>query len=162
MKGFWWGLVFFILLMCSCRTSRTSGRTQRAFSSDVSVLNEVTEADTTKRTKIAETENLTLIRETSTKVEFEGSSIKTITTETRDYMNVNNEVMKESEEKGVAVSKMENVTASENEDESTEVKEETEAVSDTFFKSMGKWTGIGMVIAVALVLVWNKIKSWLG
>lgn len=166
-QSFFLCLLLFILLMCSCKSKETVTEINRKnrFSGDISVVSEKAKEDIAQAVKVAQIEEFTLIRETITIKEYdtdkEGSPIAKETVAEREY------------QKGVQASEgeeMERKTTEElkdsihsdsahliNEVSKEEVKEES--VTSSFWKELGKWSGIGAVAVFILALAWKKIKK---
>mgnify|MGYP006896620748 CR=1 FL=1 len=154
-----------IIMLCSCKSKEVSVATAQssAVSYDISVFNEQTKQDTTKTKKVEQTEEFTRIYESETIVEYDTEKgIPSKVTKKEKVTEQGKQVKTdESEERGLSESDKSRLNQSEdtkrefNSNES--VKEESSWSS--FTKSLGKWLGIGMVVVLFGLMIWNGIKK---
>jgi cobalamin biosynthesis Mg chelatase CobN len=158
-------LVIIIIMLCSCKSKEVSVATayKEAVSSDISVFNKQTKQDTTKTKKVEQTEEFTRIYESETIVEYDTEKgIPSKVTKKEKVTEQGKQVKTdESKERGLSESEKSKVNQSEdmkmelNTNES--VKEETSWSG--FTKGLGKWLGIGIVVVLFGMMIWNGIKK---
>ena len=154
-----------IIMLCSCKSKEISVATayKEAVSSDISVFNEQTKQDTTKTKKVEQTEEFTRIYESEIIIEYDTKNgVPSKVTKKEKFAESGNQTQTdESEERGLSESEKSRLNQSEdtkrefNSNES--VKEESSWSG--FTKSLGKWLGIGMVVVLFGLMIWNGIKK---
>ena len=154
-----------IIMLCSCKSKEVSVATayKEAVSSDISALSEQTKQDTTKTKKVEQTEEFTRIYESETIVEYDTEKGVPSKVTKKEKVTEQGKQVKtdESEERGLSESEKSKVNQSEdmrrelNTNES--VKEESSWSS--FTKNLGKWLGIGMVVVLFGLMIWDGIKK---
>lgn len=154
-----------IIMLCSCKSKEVSVATayKEAVSSDISAFNEQTKQDTTKTKKVEQTEEFTRIYESEIIIEYDTQNgVPSKVTKKEKFAESGNQTQTdESEERGLSESDKSRLNQSEetkrefNYNES--VKEESSW--DGFTKSLGKWLGIGMVVVLFGLMIWNGIKK---
>ena len=151
----------FILLLCSCKTKDVARNTKNyeRFTSDISALNERVMKDTTKTERVEQTAEFTQIYEERTIEEYDSlGNLKKRTKENKLTSNgrqINLEIM---EEKGLEIAEKDSL---ENQTESDFVMESEETIDEhsEFWDSFGKWSGIGVIVIVTAVILWQWIKK---
>lgn len=154
-----------IIMLCSCKSKEVSVATayKEAVSSDISALNDRLVQDTTKTMKVEQTEEFTRIYESETIVEYDTEKGVPSKVTKKEKVTEQGKQVKtdESEERGLSESEKSKVNQSEdvkrelNTNES--VKEESSWSS--FTKNLGKWLGIGMVVVLFGLMIWDGIKK---
>lgn len=153
------------MLLSSCKSKEVSVATayKEAVSSDISILNEQTKQDTTKTKKVEQTEEFTRIYESETIVEYdtEKQVVSKVTKKEKVTEQGKQTKTDESEERGLSESEKSKVNQSEDTKRELNTKESVkeESVWGGFTKSLGKWLGIGMVVVLFGLMIWNGIKK---
>lgn len=168
MKWFWYSLIGFCVLMCSCRTQKSAR-----------LINEVSKE--TNQTKLSRFEAL-IDTSNVLKIEIDQSKLKIIetiitkkydkdtgavteeTTTEREIAQDTNEVVAEAEEKGVTE---ENDILVKHESDfskilDSEEKEESRSDLGMFWEQFGKSLGIIVGIALVVGLIWLYLKKKLS
>jgi cobalamin biosynthesis Mg chelatase CobN len=154
-----------IIMLCSCKSKEVSVATayKEAVSSDISALNEQTKQDTTKTKKVEQTEEFTRIYESETIVEYDTEKgIPSKVTKKEKVTEQGKQVKTdESKERGLSESEKSKVNQSEDMKRELNTKESVkeEPSWSGFTKSLGKWLGIGMVVVLFGLMIWNGIKK---
>ena len=160
-------ILFLFIIMCfsSCKSKEMSVETayRGAVSSDISVFNEQTKQDTTKTKKVEQTEEFTRIYESETIVEYDTEKgIPSKVTKKEKITEQGKQVKTdESKERGLSESEKSKVNQSEdtNRELNTNESVKEESSWNGFTKSLGKWLGIGMVVVLFGLMIWNGIKK---
>lgn len=154
--------------MCSCKTKDVSRSTASygQVRSDVSVLNEKVRIDTTKTTRITETENFVHYSETETITEYdtEKGVPSKVTEKKKEYESGTKAKADETENRGVTEAKKDSSNHVIDANKKVETKEEVkeESVAKGMFDNLGKWVGIGICVIIGLALIWKKLKNKLS
>lgn len=161
MRSFWLSLLFFILLLCSCKTKKvvTDEAVKERVQSEVSVLNEVAKVDTSMTTAISEVEEVKVVEEEVRTVKYdeagrvtEETTIKrrTGTTSKENYERTTSEITSETERTE------QDIDAEAERSRHTDTTEQTEPGPSTFWKWLG--IGIGIAVIIAILRVFNKFR----
>lgn len=167
MKSFWLSLLFFILLLCSCKTKEVAREvnSNERFTSEISALNEQAKQDTTKTKKVEQTEEFTRIieRETITEYDTEKQTPSKVTEKEKVIEQGVKTKTDETENRGITEEKKDSTNHVIDTNKKVETKEEVkeESVMSVMFDNLGKWLGIGIVALIGIGLVWRKIKKFL-
>lgn len=167
MKSFWLSLVLFVLLLCSCKTKEVAREinSNERFTSDISASNEQTKQDTTKTKKVEQTEEFTRIieRETITEYDTEKQTPSKVTEKEKVIEQGVKTKADETENRGITEEKKDSTYLFRDDTKMIETKEEVkeESAGNTFFLTLGKWLGIGIVALIGIALIWKKIKKFL-
>ena len=149
--------------MCSCKSSDVTTVSKSTVSSDISVLNEKARQDTTKTKKIEQTEEFTRIYESETIVEYDTEKGVPSKVTKKEKITEQGKQVKtdESEERGLSESEKSKVNQSEDTKRELNTNESVkeESVWSGFTKSFGKWIGIGMLVVLFGLMIWNGIKK---
>lgn len=165
MKSFVLSLIVFVLLLCSCKTKEVSRHinVNERLSGDVSNLNEKARQDTTKIIIIEHTQENKVIEEIiTTKIYDKDTGNLTKETETKRTIRQDTKTDKvKSEDKGVTEASRDSSNHSVdlvNQSKTKEVVNEESSWSG-FTKSLGKWLGIGMIVVLFGLMIWNGVKK---
>lgn len=161
MRSFWVSLLFFILLLCSCKTKKvvTDEVVKERVQSEVSVLNEVAKVDTSMTTAISEVEEVKVVEEEVRTVKYdeagrvtEETTIKRRagTTSKGNYERITSEITSETERTE------QDIDAESERSKHTDTTELKEPGPSTFWKWLG--IGIGIAVIIAILRVFNKFR----
>lgn len=159
MRSFWVSLLFFILLLCSCKTKKvvTDEAVKERVQSEVSVLNEVAKVDTSMTTAISEVEELKVVEEEVRTVKYdeagrvtEETTIKrrTGSTSKENYERTTSETTSETERTE------QDIDVEAERSRHTDTTEQTDPGPNTIWKWLG--IGIGIAVIIAILRVFNK------
>ena len=165
MKWFWYSLLGFILLMCSCGTKKSAH-----------LINEVSKdyiqtewirfealKDTFSGLKIELDKSKLKIVETIKITEYDAQSGKPIkeTDAKREIMQDSNQVVTEEKEQTVTNRNQLKVNQSidTNKKVESEVTEESEDASVALWREIGRWIGIIIVFVLAFKIFWPSLKK---
>ena len=157
--------LFIIIMLCSCKSKEVSVATayKEAVSSDISALNDRLVQDTTKTKKVEQTEEFTRIYESETIVEYDTEKGVPSKVTKKEKITEQGKQVKtdESEERGLSESDKSKVNQSEDIKREFNSKESVKGESSWsgFTKSLGKWLGIGIVVVLFGLMIWNGIKK---
>lgn len=162
MRSFWVSLLFFILLLCSCKTKKvvTDEVVKERVQSEVSVLNEVAKVDTIMTTAISEVEEVKVVEEEVRTVKYdeagrvtEETTIKrrTGTTSKENYEQITSKITSETERTE------QDIEAEAERSRHTDTTELKEPGPSIFWKWLG--IGIGIAVLVAILKVFNKFGN---
>lgn len=152
-------------MLCSCKSKEVSVATayKEAVSSDISALNDRLVQDTTKTKKVEQTEEFTRIYESEIIIEYDTQNgVPSKVTKKEKFAESGNQTQTdESEERGLSESEKSKVNQSENTNKELNTNESVKEESSLsgFTKSLGKWLGIGMVVVLFGLMIWNGIKK---
>lgn len=165
MRSFYISLLLFVLLLCSCKTKEITRETNthERYRSDISSLNEQAKVDTTKTKIIEQTEEFTRIIETETITEYdtEKQTPSKVTEKKKVTESGKQTKTDKSEERGLTEVKKDSTNHIVDKHEMVETKEEVKegSVFSGMFDNIGKWLGIGIVVAIVLAMIWRKLKK---
>lgn len=165
MKWFWYSLIGFILLMCSCGTKKSAHLINEASKENVRTELFRFEAlkDTFSVLKIDIDYSKLKIIETITHVKYDkdtGAVTEKTTTE-REITQDSDKVFAESEEKQTELSLADSLNhfRESTEKVESEVKEESEDASVVFWREIGRWIGIVVAFILAFKIFWRPLKK---
>ena len=153
------------IMLCSCKSKEVSVATdyKEAVSSDISALNDRLVQDTTKTKKVEQTEEFTRIYESETIVEYDTEKGVPSKVTKKEKVTEQSKQVKtdESEKRGLSESEKSKVNQSEDTKRELNTNESVKEESSWsgFTKSFGKWLGIGMVVVLFGLMIWNGIKK---
>lgn len=165
MKWFWYSLLGFILLMCSCGTKKSAH-----------LINEVSKdyiqtewirfealKDTFSALKIELDKSKLKIIETIKITEYDAESGKPIkeTDAKREITQDSDQAIAESEQERIELSLMDSLNhfRESTEKVESEVKEESEDASVVFWREIGRWIGIVIAFILAFKIFWPSLKK---
>ena len=165
MKWFWYSLIGFCVLMCSCKTQKSA--------SDINVVNKEniqTElskfeilVDTTKTFRIGIDKSKLKIIETIKITEYDAESGKPIkeTDAKREITQDSDQAIAESEQERTELSLVDSLKhfRESTEKVESEVKEESEDASVVFWREIGRWIGIVIAFILAFKIFWPPLKK---
>lgn len=165
MKWFWYSLLGFILLMCSCRTKK-SARLINKVSKDYIQTEWIRfEAlkDTFSALKIELDKSKLKIIETIKITEYDAESGKPIkeTDAKREITQDSDQAIAESEQERTELSLADSLKhfRESTEKVESEVKEESEDASVVFWREIGRWIGIVIAFILAFKIFWPPLKK---
>lgn len=156
MKWFWYSLIGFCLLMCSCRTKKMDSnvRIRSDIHSDLSYLNRYVKIDTFKTAYFANVIQNIVIEEDITVTEYDKESGKPIK-ETKTKRKVAQDTDKVvSEEKAKGVRTEQNDSLKHKEDTATNVETETKEETKGGQEAFGKWLGIVVGFGIVVLIIY--------
>lgn len=164
MKWFWYSLLGFCLLMCSCKTQKLDSdvKIRNKIRSDLAYLNESVKISTQNHAYFTSETQAIVIEEDITVTEYDKETGKpTKETKTkRKTTQDSDKVSTEEENESVTERNQTNLDQSTDvaEDIDGEVKEESIGGQESF----GKWLGIGIacVIAGIILYLWKRFKHY--
>lgn len=165
MKWFWYSLIGFILLMCSCGTKKSARLTN-----EVSKENVRTELfrfqalkDTFSVLKIDIDYSKLKIIETITHIKYDKDTgiITEKTTTEREITQDSETVVAESGEKQTELSLADSLNhfIDTTKKLESEVMEESEDASVVFWREIGRWIGIVIAFILAFKIFWRPLKE---
>lgn len=161
MKWFWYSLLGFCLLMCSCKTQRLDSdvKIRNKIRSDLAYLNDNVKINTQNQAYFDSEVQRIVIEEDITVTEYDKETGKPTkeTKTTRKTAQDTNKVSTEEENQGVTESTQTDATQSTDitNDVDAEVKEESVGGQESF----GKWLAIACVIAGIILYLWKRLKN---
>lgn len=164
MKWFWYSLIGFILLMCSCKSSKVDSSVQirDEVQSETSYMNESIKVDTTKTTYTEQITENKVIKEKLTITEYDAESGKPIkkTEAEREVIQDFDKVVSEEENQNVTERNGLKVDHFEDKLEmvDTKVEEEKTGGQESFGKYLGIIVGISIVILILFLYLKNKSR----
>lgn len=162
MKWFWYSLIVFCLLMCSCKSKKvvTDYHERTIVNSELSAYHNVATIDTTRLLHIEDLKQIITIEEDVIVTEYDKESGKPIKkTETkRKVVQDTNQVVTEEGRKGVKSHSEDSLNhiADVSKKVDTSVEEESTGGQESF----GKWLGIviGVAIVIFIVYLLKKLR----
>lgn len=163
MKWFWFSLIGFCILMCSCKTKKLDShvKIKSEVRSDLAVLNESVKISTENHAYFAnETQNI-VIEEDIIVTEYDketGKPTKETKTKRKIAQNTDKVVAEEETQSATDCNQLEIDQFREaTKKVDSEVKEESVGAQESF----GKWIGISLsiVIVICIVYLWRKIAN---
>lgn len=144
------------LLLCGCKSKHTAIKSAEDIKTDVSVLVEKTEADTTTTKSTEQVNSWELVSETITIKEYDvtGNVSKETKTE-RKVAQAFNKVVAEETERRTASGITEGKHVERTEQRNTEIKEEIEP---TTWEGLKIWGIIGVIIVVIWVMIIKNVR----
>lgn len=165
MKSFWLSLLFFILLLCSCKTKEIARDTSNyeQITSDFTSESAVIKQDTTQTKKVEQTEEYKVIEETIITKEYDKDT-GNLTKETEEKRTIRQDTKtntQESENRGITEVDNDSIHQSIHSEKQEKVQEEVkeESAISTFAQYLGKWLGIGIIVVLFCWLIYNGIKK---
>lgn len=165
MKSFWLSLLFFILLLCSCKTKEVGCEVDFT-------TKEKIETNYTKYQVIVDTSNVLKIGIDKSKLTITEHIIITkydkdtgaVTEETEEKRTIRQDTKtntQESENRGITEVDNGSIHQSIHSEKQEKVQEEIkeESAISTFAQYLGKWLGIGIVAMLFCWLIWQGIKK---
>ena len=162
MKWFWYSLIGFCLLMCSCASKKASKSVglKTECVSKMAYLNHSAMIDTSKTIHINQLSNRIVIEEDITITEYDKESGKPIkeTHAKRKATQDTDQVATEEETKGVSEVRRDSLNQFRETTQmmDADIKEESVGGQESF----GKWFGIGLscVVAIFLIYLLRKLR----
>lgn len=156
MRWFWYSLIAFCLLICSCKSSKMDSnvRVRNELESELSYMNKAVKIDSSKTAYFAKEIQNIVIEEVITETEYDkesGKPIKDTKTE-RKIAQDSDKVVSTEEERGV--SEVKNDSLSHIADVSKKVESETKEESKGGQEAFGTWFGIVIGCAIGLLIVY--------
>lgn len=128
-------------------------------------MSEQAKQDTTKTKKVEQTEEFTRIieRETITEYDTEKQTPSKVTEKEKVIEQGTKTQTDETESRGITEVSKDSTNHIVDKHEMVETKEEVkeESAGNTFFLTLSKWLGIGIVVLIGIALIWKKIKKFL-
>lgn len=164
MKWFWYSLIGFCLLMCSCRSKKVVSDVylDTKSVSETSYLNEKTQIDTTKAVYSEQINEFKLIHEIITETEYDTDKnvAKKVTETKRTFVQDTQTGIVEEETKGIEIHSQD--TLNHFRGTTQKVESESETVTEnqgvsSVWERFGEVMGVGTLIIIAY-LCW-KLKS---
>jgi hypothetical protein len=165
MKWFWYSLLGFILLMCSCGTKKSAHLINEASKENVrtELFRFQALKDTFNVLKIGIDKSKLKITELITNIKYDkdtGTITEKTTTE-REITQDSDKVIAEEESQTVTnrnALEVDHIVDTSKKLES-EVKEESEDASVAFWREIGRWIGIVVAFILAFKIFWPSLKK---
>lgn len=164
MKWFWYSLIVFCLLMCSCKTKKLDShvKVKSEVRSDLAILNESVKISTKNHAYFAKEVQSVVIEEDITVTEYDKDGKKTKETNAkRKVIQDSDKISTEEEIKGIA--EVVNDSTHHVADASTMIDESVKEESEGGQKSFGKWLGIviglGILLGAVVLILYLRKKS---
>lgn len=161
-SSFWYSLIAFCLLMCSCKSSKMDSnvRVRNELESELSYMNKAVKIDSSKTAYFAKEIQNIVFDEVITETEYDkesGKPIKETKTE-RKITQDSDKVVAEEENKGQ--SEVKNDSLNHIADVSKKVESETKEESKGGQEAFGKWIGIviGCIIGLLIIYLLRKLR----
>ena len=160
MKYFWYSLIVFCILMCSCRTQKLDSNVQvmGGVQSELSYLNNTLIADTAKTKYTEQVSNIKILKETITHTIYDTDKnvVKEITTTERTFVEDSQTDVTKEEVKGVNIHSQDslNLFRESTQKIDADVKEESIGGQEQF----GKYFGITLGCVIGLLIVYLLVK----
>lgn len=156
MRWFWYSLIGFCLLMCSCRTQKLDSnvKVRDDIRSDVSYLNESVKISTQNHAYFANDTQRIVIEEDIIATEYDketGKQIKETKTKRKTTQDSDKVV---AEEENQAVTNSNQLEVEHNADVNKKIDSEVEEESIGGQEAFGKWFGIAIGCAIGLLIVY--------
>ena len=165
MKWFWYSLIVFCLLMCSCKTKKSAHLINEASKEYIQTewIRFQALKDTFSLLRIDIDYSKLKIIETITHVKYDkdtGAVTEKTTTE-REITQDSDKVIAESGEKQTELSLADSLNLFIDTDKKleSEVKEESEDSSVVFWREIGRWIGIVIAFILAFKIFWPSLKK---
>ena len=165
MKWFWYSLLVFILLMCSCGTKKSAHLINNVTKENVQTEWIRTQAlkDTSSLLKIDIDYSKLKIIETIIHVKYDkdtGAVTEKTTTE-REITQDSDKVLAESEQEQTDLSLADSLNhfIDTTKKLESEVKEESEDASVVFWREIGRWIGIVVAFILAFKIFWRPLTK---
>lgn len=155
MKWFWYSLIGFCLLMCSCKSNKivTDSHIKTIVNSELSAYHNKVEIDTTRLIKIDEVKQVITIKETIVEKMYDETGNLSKETETkRETIQNTDKVVTEEETKGVNIQSQDSLNhiADVSKKIESETKEETKGGQE----ALGKWLGIVVGFGIVVLIIY--------
>ena len=161
MKWFWYSLIWFCLLMCSCKSKKivTDYHEKTSVNSEVSEYHHVATIDTTRLLHIEDLKQIITIEETITTKKYDKDTgvITEETETTRKIRQDTNKATTEEERKGIESHSEDSLNHIA--DVSKKVDASVEEESTGGQESFGKWLGIVLGIAIVGYVIYLCIRK---
>ena len=160
MKYFWYSLIVFCILMCSCKTQKLDSNVQvrGGVQSELSYLNNTLIADTAKTKYTEQVSNIKILKETITHTIYDTDKnvVKEITTTERTFVEDSQTDVTKEEVKGVNIHSQDslNLFRESTQKIDADVKEESIGGQEQF----GKYFGITLGCVIGLLIVYLLVK----
>lgn len=160
MKWFWYSLIIFCLLLCSCKTQKLDSNVQvrSDVRSELSYYNESCKIDSSKTAYFANEVQRVVVEEVISVIEYDKESGKPIkeTTSKRKTTQDTEKVVAEEESKGVTIEQSDSLNHFRDAKEmvDADVKEESIGGQETF----GKYFGITLGCVIGLLVIYLLVK----
>lgn len=155
MKWFWYSLIGFCILMCSCKTQRLDSnvKIRNDIRSDLAYLNESVKINTKKNAYfLNETQNL-VIEEDITVTEYDKEGNKAKETNAKRKTTQNSDKASTEEESQV-VTECNDLKAEHFRESTKKVDSEVKEESIGSQESFGKWFGIVLAVVIGIILLY--------
>ena len=160
MKYFWYSLIIFCVLMCSCRTQKLDSNVQvrSSVKSELSYYNESCKIDSSKTAYFANEVQRLVIEEVVSVTEYDKESGKPIkeTTSKRKTTQDSDKVVTEEVQNGVTIEQTDSLNHFREATQmiDSEVKEESIGGQETF----GKYFGVTLGCVIGLLLIYLLVR----
>ena len=164
MKWFWYSLIVFCLLMCSCKSTKmaTDTHEKTIVNSELSAYHNVATIDTTRLLHIEDVKQIITIEEDVIVTEYdEKGDISKETKTKRKVVQDTNKATTEEERKGIKSHSEDSLNhiADVSKKVDTSVEEESEGGQESFGKWLGIVIGLGIVLGAIILIVYLRKKS---
>ena len=160
MKYFWYSLIIFCLLLCSCRTQKLDSNVQfrSDIQSELSVMSESVKIDTTKTIHSEQISNIKIFKETITHTIYDTDKnvVKETTTTERSFVEDTKTDVAQEVQNGVEIHSQDSLNhfRESTQKVDADVKEESIGGQESF----GKYFGITLGCVIGLLLIYLLVK----
>lgn len=156
MKWFWYSLIGFCILMCSCKTKKLDShvKVKSEVRSDLAILNESVKISTKNHAYSATEAQNIVIEEDITVTEYDqetGKAVKETKTKRKIAQDTDKVV---AEEENQAVTSSNQLEVEHFREDTKKVESEVKKESVGGQESFGKWFGIGISCVIGLFLIY--------
>ena len=160
MKYFWYSLIVFCILMCSCKTQKLDSNVQvrGGIQSELSYLNNTLIADTAKTKYTEQVSNIKILKETITHTIYDTDKnvVKETTTTERTFVEESQTDVAKEDVKGV------NIHSQDSLNHFLDVRKMVNADSQEAYiggqETFGKYFGITLGCVIGLLIVYLLVK----
>lgn len=160
MKWFWYSLIIFCLLLCSCRTQKLDSNVQvrSDVQSELSYYNESCKIDSSKTAYFANEVQCVVVEEVISVIEYDKESGKPIkeTTSKRKTTQDSEKVVAEEVQNGVTIEQNDSLNHFREATQKVDADVKKESIGGQ--ESFGKYFGITLGCVVVLLIVYLLVK----
>ena len=156
MKWFWFSLIGFCILMCSCKTKKLDShvKVKSEVRSDLAILNESVKISTKNHAYFANEAQNIVIEEDIVVTEYDKETGKAVKETNAKRKVTQNSVKVVTEEENQAVTSSNQLEVEHFREDTKKVDSEVKEESIGGQESFGKWFGIGISCVIGLFLIY--------
>lgn len=160
MKYFWYSLIVFCILMCSCKTQKLDSNVQvrGGVRSELSYLNNTLIADTVKTKHTEQVSNIKILKETITHTIYDTDKnvVKEATTTERTFVEDSQTDVTKEEVKGVNIHSQDSLNHFREATQKIDADSKEESIGGQ--EQFGKYFGITLGCVIGLLLIYLLVK----